>query len=442
MTHPKSRLGRYSVDDIRKQDFFDAINWSTLHTRWSQALFLIFLLTYLIEIAPPDLLLPQFTYTAPLTAQPAYPRDNSSNTSDSSKPFAFSNLFQSSVTSKAASAPSLSFLNTTPGFGRQNLSRAVSSMHKAGSNFIGFSWGPPKEAFDSSSHLTPTFPSSRLTGPSHLPSPGDIFKANAFNTPLRPSKLSPNALSTIRVARAVSSARRSMQRPVSDREALKQLVDCIGMSARRRVIESGRKPKILLPRFDIHSRMRPRASSYSTDTVRKELRFDDTTHNRNYSEMSGRSQYITVDNTDSSLDTDQPPSPSPSPRPGSAMSMISMSRRSATPTVTNSFPLVRTHSEPPSTGTGTWTGLGTATSTLLTPTSYIEDTIPYMAAYEQSSSLPLPPEDSDSEEDPLEPAILYGDMERRYVRLMSDISLMKVRLEATTRRLRYEEQTI
>ena len=43
-----------------------------------------------------------------------------------------------------------------------------------------------------------------------------------------------------------STARRTgPRRPVSDREAMKQLVDCVGMSARKRVLESGRKPRQL-----------------------------------------------------------------------------------------------------------------------------------------------------------------------------------------------------
>ncbi|TFK59733.1 kinase-like protein [Pluteus cervinus] len=43
-----------------------------------------------------------------------------------------------------------------------------------------------------------------------------------------------------------STVRRTIpRRLVSDREAMKQLVDCVGMSARKKVMESGRKPKVL-----------------------------------------------------------------------------------------------------------------------------------------------------------------------------------------------------
>lgn len=43
-----------------------------------------------------------------------------------------------------------------------------------------------------------------------------------------------------------TASRRS--RPVTDVKALQQLVDCVGMSARKRVLDSGREPRLLVLR--------------------------------------------------------------------------------------------------------------------------------------------------------------------------------------------------
>lgn len=142
---------------------------------------------------------------------------------------------------------------------------------------------------------------------------------------------------------------------------MKQLVDCVGMSARKKVLESGRKPRRLL--------------SLNRSSTLKELRFDRSvavvgdggvsfrvdapsqsgSHSHNESVLgaslisassgagrasvmnasgsaTGLTQEVTVGDLSfsSDLDSDAPPSPSPTPRPGSAMSMLS--RRSQTPT--------------------------------------------------------------------------------------------------------------
>lgn len=133
---------------------------------------------------------------------------------------------------------------------------------------------------------------------------------------------------------------------------MKQLVDCVGMSARKKVLESGRKPRIL-------SISRSRSASVGgTGTLRKELRFFPTAmpipapdyHSLNASGENEESlpqplkttlpkpklAHIIVDPeeraTSASDGTDSEGPPSPSPRPGSAMSIIS--RRSGTPTWT------------------------------------------------------------------------------------------------------------
>jgi hypothetical protein len=113
---------------------------------------------------------------------------------------------------------------------------------------------------------------------------------------------------------------------------MKQLVDCIGMSARKKVIESGKKPRLLLS-----------IDRASIETVRKELRFDVSSSSLDDHPPALESLQPSSESEESMLEG--PPSPSPSPRPGSAMSLtlsmrpgsaMSMSRRSGTPTMTGS----------------------------------------------------------------------------------------------------------
>lgn len=380
---------------------------------------LSYMLTSNLGAAPTDLLLPQFTYTTPLA--PPDLEGDSDTSGDASKPFAFSRLFQSSVGS-----PSRTFLSQnqtipeTPGpavgrrsFSRSNVGSVTDSARRSVASFIGFSWGPPKDAFDDATRVVPAEPASAKPGleecaPSFYIDTG--FKNPSLQyplvTPMKPSRGGTHGAvppSTVRV----TSVRRSAQsRPVSDREAMRMLVDCVGMSARKRVLESGKKPKIL-PQFGVGfappppimnmagltgddstsgkfgtlkalnytrsgscSRSEPRSSVINS--VRKELRFDDTTTqilppNLSYSTFSNTlsrtnssttsssttnhgsvngniGQYATIpslytgsDSASTSSETEGPPSPSPSPRPGSAMSMLSMSRRSATPTVSSTY---------------------------------------------------------------------------------------------------------
>ncbi|KAI5118719.1 hypothetical protein M0805_004517 [Coniferiporia weirii] len=394
LTHSEDRLGRNSVDEIKRHAYFKDVHWSTLHTK----------------PAPHDLLLPQFTYATPLVP-PQMEDDNTEDSADASKPFAFSALFQSSVSSRPTASPGLSHLQntlSTPAFGRRSLSRSsapgTGSAHRSIASFIGFSWGPPRDAFDDAMRIVPAEPASASPGllaPSAPSFYNDAsIQAHPLITPMRPVRggLGTVPPSTVRV----TSVRRSAQaRPVSDREAMRLLVDCVGMSARKRVLESGKKPKVLLPQFGFappppelaltmgakNERMelgmgRPRAGSYSRsvsrssviNAVRKELRFDETTTqimasepNTSYSNMhsgtgAGSSinalgesgaQYLPYPSSDASMSsgTEGPPSPSPSPRPGSAMSMLSMSRRSATPTLSSvhltGSGLTRSSSEPP-----------------------------------------------------------------------------------------------
>jgi len=159
---------------------------------------------------------------------------------------------------------------------------------------------------------------------------------------------------------------------------MKQLVDCVGMSARKKVLESGRKPNILnifsskvgkkdmtrkelrfdelarpIPGLDytnstsLKERSRSRSHSRTNSTSRSlsrmvigqaepsNLRDESNDHENSFALPDNNADvnaYSSAETTDSE---GAPPSPSPSPRPGSALSTMSMttfSRQSATPT--------------------------------------------------------------------------------------------------------------
>lgn len=261
---------------------------------------------------------------------------------------------------------------------------------QTGSSFIGFSWGPAFGAFDSGEDsLTPkkvSFHNALETTWNHalhnhltVPATPQGSAGKAFATPVRGN------LTATPFARP-STVRRSTapRRVISDREAMKELVNLVGMSARKRVIESGRKPKILSGmsvgerssrrtssgtikelRFDMTSivlppdervKQRPRTSSgslsYTSSMASADAssRASEPTWSRippqpNFT-ITGTSSgsglegeeaddYFEGVDEETETETDIPASPTPGPRPGSAMSM--MSKRSQTPTVTMSY---------------------------------------------------------------------------------------------------------
>lgn len=258
-----------------------------------------------------------------------------------SQPFAFSALFQSSpgvsqynsrhnsrshydshsnsdFRGENQNSPGLSILHDTSRMRKQNSGdsgiEGNESMSTAAA-FIGFSWGPLKDAFIHGSesvvedrvegfdHMaieedppntksqkymelnmdmegTPRsrpqgvgqgqgrrIPSSWLT-PVPTPNPGlrslgvpGSAHGFAFSTPIRPYQTLPRGMgSTVRPAMSTpyrtpynagtytgggTPYMGTLRRPLSDREAMKQLVDCVGASARKRVLESGRKVRVL-----------------------------------------------------------------------------------------------------------------------------------------------------------------------------------------------------
>ena len=286
---------------------------------------------------------------------------------------------------------------------------STTTLSGASASFIGFSWGPAVDAFPEEIPLgdIPTIspnlnvlstpkPSARsieqrtpivantsrnqnlpipsISGPKGFPS---LHIPDRYTTPLKPyATIPPHAT----LPRTSTVRRTAPRRNFSDREAMKRLVDCVGMSARKKVLESGRKPKIL----GIFSSRNGTGKGENSGTLKKELRFDkvsipipmpdyssataERSKSRSRSDSTLRSfshiladanvqQAKVDDNSDiyetstgisyapagddgysSSETTDSdgaiPPSPSPSPRPGSAMSMTMLSRRSATPTMT------------------------------------------------------------------------------------------------------------
>ncbi|KAJ7240865.1 kinase-like domain-containing protein [Mycena haematopus] len=335
LTHADRRLGRGGIHEIHDHPAFVEVNWTTLDT----------------QTAPPALHLPQFTYAESSLGLPSMDED------EHSQGFAFSALFQSSPMSMGGASPA-SAPHQTPRRSTAGSSSGRSSLAPPHDAFIGFSWGPPDDAFpdaslgdrssldvtrDLDAMATPrparlgvpvATPNPRLLSavrpPTATPAPAPGFHSHPFLTPARP----PRSTST-------STARR----PVSDREAMKQLADCVGMSARKRVLASGRKPRVLPAVLPALSQRRASTStSISTrPTSTSTRRASTSTSTRRplppvvapgFGESSqGQLRPVhAFKGSDTETESEGPPSPSPSPRPGSAMSMLS--RRSGTPTFT------------------------------------------------------------------------------------------------------------
>ncbi|KIJ16169.1 hypothetical protein PAXINDRAFT_132796 [Paxillus involutus ATCC 200175] len=307
LTNRERRLGRCNVLEITEHPFFKDTNWSAVGE----------------EDAPPGLHVPQFSYTSPTIPAPCGEPPESHDESHS-QPFAFSALFQSSFDTSQGLSGVRSTPRTSPG--------TTSSQTEAA--FLGFSWGPSREAFPlldgNASHRVPEvlatprplLPVQAGPHPSRGPSQVSSVHLSTFATPIRPH----NVTLYHTLPRTSTIRRTAIRRAVSDREAMKQLVDCIGMSARKKVLASGRKPRIL----DSLTKSR-------LNTVKKELRFGPSAivTNRTYDSVDFPPIAIVSESEGTESGSEGPPSPSPSPRPGSAMSMLSRSR-SATPTTAGS----------------------------------------------------------------------------------------------------------
>jgi hypothetical protein len=419
LTKAKSRLGRHGSTEIWAHSYFRGAQSHRLHEGWFFTLspvYPVFLITKL-EAAPGDLHKPEFAYETPLP-EPGEEISQSSIEQDTSsaQPVQWSTLFQSTSTSQAALQGLGSLVQNTPGFKTvlrtPSVMRTPSVTGDQAISFVGFSWGPregvallPIPETTGSDKVPETYKPRALNTPRPVrhqatmrATPMSIRAAagrqvlatprplrSAFATPARTWGGNTPAAALLRTGGGADSILKG--RTVTEREAMKQLIDCVGMSARKRVLASGRKPRILaselfrqgpLPfvtttnttatsgpsgrsrstsrsgslsgfsaRLDAsslsktggswgraHSR---RLSTSPGPSVRKELRFDETPRFASPTSQGDlqRSEAGTAMHTDTETETDMasaPPSPSPSPRPGSAMSM--MSRRSVTPTGT------------------------------------------------------------------------------------------------------------
>ena len=204
-------------------------------------------------------------------------------------------------------------------------------------------------AFPDSPPITTTTPAAALPPPAlsllyhqsqvpQTPTPATL-SSSELATPIRGGIGIISCASTLRRTRTAPR-----RRPVSDREAMRQLVDCIGLSARKKVLAAGRTPRGSTPGPSMAKTLRfatepPKPldfaepcpaedASYSPSAGARAWRDDDS------SKLDGTAVFALdvggEDESDGASASDAPPSPSPSPRPGSAMSMLS--RRSATPT--------------------------------------------------------------------------------------------------------------
>ncbi|KAG6369813.1 kinase-like protein [Boletus reticuloceps] len=305
LTSRERRLGRRNVLEITEHPFFKSIHWAGVGT----------------DEAPSELHVPYFTNPTS-TIDASYCAPPELQDESVSQPFHFSALFQSSI----STSPGWSILRSTPPVTSESGSPTTAA------SFIGFSWGPPKDAFlpsvGGTSEKTPeVLQTPRLLLPvqssPYLPHgrcevPSDRDHLNGFVTPVRPYNVNPYHT----LPRTNTIGRTPKRRTVSDREAMRQLVGCIGMSARKKVLASGRKPRIL-----------DSINQNRTIAVKKELRFRPPIMSNTDRTSSDFPPAVAASESEATESGSEGP-PSPSPRPGSAMSMLS--RRSTTPTTITS----------------------------------------------------------------------------------------------------------
>jgi hypothetical protein len=442
---------------------------------------------------PRDLHLPEFNYDVPLTGH-LIPEDSPDpvaqppllNDSDTSLPFALAALRQLSPSSLAISSmqmtPASKFTHSVAG-----------NTGQTGSSFIGFSWGPASDAFDPrESSLTPkkvsfhgTLEATRnqaLRNHLTVPATPQGSTGKAFATPVRGNPMATPFARPSTVRRSTAP-----RRIISDREAMKELVNLVGMSARKRVIESGRKPK-LLSGISVGERSTGRTSS---GTI-KELRFDmasivvppDERVKQRTRTSSGSLSYtssmasadassraseptwsrmppqpnftITGTSSGSGLDeeeadeyfegvdeeteteTDIPASPTPGPRPGSAMSM--MSKRSQTPTVTMSYGTFGTLPSSGSLNAGSGAAQRRSSGSYLTVPSVYPEPMPPASDPILATVTPRSPgrgranSAGNQEGDPLSDNV-FDRLDRRHTKLVEDISGIHRRLGDLARQM-------
>ncbi|KAI0825457.1 kinase-like domain-containing protein [Irpex lacteus] len=444
LTTAELRLGRRSVNEIRGHSFFQDSDWGDLHT----------------AARPDSLHLPQFTYSTPLIA----PTDPSELHDDpSSAAFAFSALFQSST-----SSPLFSLLQPTP----SHKSNKSILRERPSSSFIGFSWGPLLDAFPEKLKESPepkfmmTPHATKFSTPlsSKIANGQDTLQRYSFQTPVRPSSTTPFQT----VPRTGTIRRTAQKRPVSDREAMKQLVNCVGMSARKKVLESGRKPRILT------STGRSRSSTlkglrfdrsvmvFNGESGGTSYRMDPTTTTASESGGAGSFSLMSasvlsgpVSNTfdrdedyqemlptdsESSMDSELMYSPSPSPRPGSAMSMAPVTRSGGTPTMSGNLGayMPKTSSSLDKGRSSPTKQLASSTQGLPLLTERIAKVAQEREAKARRQAVDKPPKESASRSvtvDATRSADPLDELERRHARLLRDIAGISERLNEVALRV-------
>lgn len=269
----KERIGRHSFQEILDHPFLLGVNWDNLEH----------------EQPHPSLHLPNFVYADPGVVAEHNRTTSAGDATEQSRAFAFSALFQSSadidpgVSRRQYATPGAS----VAGSHRHTLSTPASfslrsmASEDIAASFIGFSWGPFKDAFtDAAPEQTDPQRTPLPRGPSSLPHatpnpfliippaslgttpcPAPRKPAYPYETPLRPTSfatgsgggsnplitpfrtLPRNSMGSVGGAALGMTAQR--KRAFSEREALQQMINCVGMSARKKVLESGRKPRLL-----------------------------------------------------------------------------------------------------------------------------------------------------------------------------------------------------
>jgi hypothetical protein len=306
----------------------------------------------LAELAPESLLVPQFVYPSATPSPLDSSNDAVDQLSEEQPAFAFSALFVSS--------PDISRSRTQQGLKPESsrLPSAASSPQNLHNAFIGFTWGPALDHFDNSCTDSPS--TSRLQSPLNpdqslprlrlRPKSDNAFSATPYRTtpkpnvrPKRRGRVSDSYLSALSftknsfvtpmrypssVPRTVPrTLNRTCRRSVSDRVAFQQLLGCVTASARKKVMESGKKPRNIpraasepLPVFSVAAPLgdEPKASTRQVKTKGK----------------ARRPLPVIQINPCLSISDDSAP-PSPSPRPGSSASRRSM--RSGTPSLIHDF---------------------------------------------------------------------------------------------------------
>ncbi|KZO92445.1 kinase-like protein [Calocera viscosa TUFC12733] len=260
-----SRLGRRGLHEVRGHSYFKDVTWRNLHKLQR----------------PTSLLLPQFTDSS--TAHIPSPDQE--------------------LNDPVSYFPEGSFTTIHPEFTLRP--RPDQSNAKLVSPFYGFTWGPPKNAFDKVLH-----PSAVSDVP---PTPRVLRRLSASTTSIRGKATDASYMTPLRTGFTPGTGTVRRTRPMSERQALQQLMSAVKESAHKRVLESGKKPGSQLARRD-----------------------------RTIVPM-GISTGVTVeDEADLTGRTDTPPSPSP--RPGSS---LSRTRPPSRLTPTEEWPSLVHEREPP-----------------------------------------------------------------------------------------------